>query len=162
MKIESIEKIFAIADAAKDVGEYELANDCFAVISDSVLSPEWRESGIFTRFYYEYSEDDIVVSLYSPMREGYYDLIAVRVERDYLCIPYPLLSAEFVNKVLRENLISFIPRLEHRRERLLLSDEQRNEAIADLRRRLAEEVDEETIIQCRKILFVEEVVEDVE
>jgi hypothetical protein len=176
-------KLFKIADAAKNIGDYETADRCFAVIAfcavmaqkhNIILADEAQD----VRFVYEYDETDddwslidtdddwsLNDSLFDPSGIGYYDLVAVALqgqkllggekEELYLCIPLPLLSRWFLNRLAEqgEEKLKLIPRRGHRRRRWRLTRERREAASRELRRRLQEEAWKVSRLACPLVLY---------
>ena len=96
----NIKNLFTLADSAKQIREYELANTIFALLAHHAITNP--QSGI--KFVYELSGDDIIENLANPHTSGYHDLPAVTYGNDcYLCIPIPLVNREFMNQFICSN-----------------------------------------------------------
>lgn len=110
-----IQELFDLANEAKSVGHYEIANKVFCILAYMKLN---GESSL--RFVYEWIGErwgDLIEHLANPHDDcngGYYDLPAVADSNgNYLCIPLPLLSREFMNKFVMAQP-EFTDQAEHR------------------------------------------------
>jgi len=150
----NFDNLFTIADAAKRVGDYEVANWCFAVMALEAITAAEHAEDPKVFFVYEYDDEDIVTALADPHGAGRYDLIAMvgMGEDDYLCIPMPLVSKWFINRLLIDG-VYMVPRNEYHRKYWRLTEERRAMASRDLRRRLAQEVDEETLERAVRLVL---------
>ena len=163
-----INKLFAIADAAKHIQAYDIANAIFAVIAKaaidnksfgSCIEPNAEAKKVHLQI--EMEGDDLIESLSDPNGTGYYDLPRLvkwgepllgtnrSLESHVLCIPLPLVSRYFCNMLVRlmnketHNMGGgILDRPAHERKYWRLGhDAERVEACRrDLRRRLLEEV----------------------
>lgn len=85
---QSINRLFEIIEEAKSAGEYEVANAAFFVLFD-----EWSQD--------EAHKKNFTITIETDDDGGewdmeYYDLVALRYDEHYACIPLPLLSPEQV------------------------------------------------------------------
>ncbi len=174
----SINKLFRVADAAKDCGMYDIANAAFAVIAYQAIAAQRFGSHAETSdasrvaFLYECDGDDLIGALTDPDGIGYYDLPALSFhgptlmggasEAHYLCIPLPLVSRFFINNMVR--LIRkddtygtcWVERRSHERRHWRLSNERWEAARRDLWRRLLAEVGEDFVqMAAGAILYIE-------
>ena len=173
----NINNLFRIAEAAKNVGDYGIANACFAVIASQAIIAQKFGSRVSdcdaarVAFLYESDDDDIIGALADPDGAGYYDLPALsyygttlmggETESHYLCIPLPLVSRWFTNHMVKlmgretPNGTVWVDRREHRRSFWRMSWERREAARRDLSRRLVEEAGELLYDACNLVLYQE-------
>jgi hypothetical protein len=145
----NVEKLFRLADEAKDAYNYRFANKVFAVLAfEAIMAQKYGKPSAGDdihriRFFYETDADDVIEAMCSPYGTGYYDLPALSFSGEggnyYLCIPLPLVSRWFLIHMLwlRPHIIS---RGSHDRRHLFLSDEERERVYCELERQFAEEV----------------------
>lgn len=116
----NINKLFQIADAAKHIQAYDIANTVFAVLAQHAInnksygcttSPDPEAQKV--HFQIEMEGDDLIESLSDPNGAGYYDLPRLvkwgdklmgtngALESHILCIPLPLVSRWFTNHMVR-------------------------------------------------------------
>lgn len=177
----NINKLFTIANAAKNIAAYDIANDIFAVIASEAIKNQAFSMSRYPNkeakkvsFQIETEGDDLIESLSDPDGYGYYDLprlvkwgeplmgTAGQLESHVLCIPLPLVSRYFCNMLVRlmhretHNIgPGIVERNDHSRSpwRLGHDAEKRDACYRDLYRRFLEEVSQEEIgIAKRKIL----------
>ena len=183
----NINNLFIIADAAKKIQDYSIANAVFAVIAKAAIdnqafgsthSPDVEASKI--HFQFETEGDDLIESLAYPNTVGYYDLprlmkygepmvdINGKLDMYTLCIPLPLVSRYFCNMMVslmdRETYNmepAIIEREQHDRQYWRLShDPQRVEACRrDLWRRLLVEASQEQIDEAKNLILFQHVAE---
>jgi len=177
----NINKLFQIADAAKHIQAYDIANTVFAAIAQhainnqafgSCIEPDAEAQKI--NFQIEMEGDDLIESLSDPNGAGYYDLPRLTkwgdklmgtngaLESHVLCIPLPLVSRYFCNMLVRlmdketHNMGGgMLERTTHERKYWRLGhDTEKVEACRrDLHRRLLGEVNQDEIdYACRLIL----------
>ncbi len=107
MNIEWIVALFNLADQAKNVSEYKVANLCFALIFDAILDCRDDHALVI-----EWESDDYT--------ETYYDIAVVRLEKKNLslCIPGPLLNKEaaLIAIKLAASKKRLIDRIDHKRK----------------------------------------------
>lgn len=115
-----INKLFQIADAAKHIQDYSIANAIFAVIAKAAIDSqsfgstcEPNKEAAKIHFQLETEGDDLIESLSDPDGYGYYDLPRLMkwgekmmgtpgaLEAHVLCIPLPLVSRYFCNMFVR-------------------------------------------------------------
>jgi hypothetical protein len=171
----NINTIFRIADAAKNIRDYKIANAAFAVIAACAVNAKKYGSQVGdcdasrVAFLYEYDHDDIIGALADPDGAGYYDLPALsfygptlmggETESHYLCIPLPLVSRWFTNHMIRlitkdtPNETCWIDRRPHSRSFWRMSYERQQAARRDLWRRLVEEAGEEMLCYARNLVL---------
>lgn len=107
-----IKKLFAVADDAKNVGDYESANKIWAFLFEGAF----RSNHCSVRFEYETDGGDphydlAVLVLEGPVIEGHV------VDERRLCIPVPLLSTGAVARFFRDGRVKNMDREVHNRER---------------------------------------------
>lgn len=173
----NINKLFDIADAAKMIQAYDIANTVFAVIANEAIANQ--AFGVKTEpdaeaqrinFQIETEDDDLIEILCDQDGAGYYALprmtkygrrlLGGRTEVHVLCIPLPLVSRfycnMFVRLMYRETYNmgpAILDRGEHSRGFWRLNAERTEACRRDLMRRLLEEVSVEEIELARfKIL----------
>ena len=111
IQTENINKLFALAENAKNIQDYKTANEIFAVLAIGAL-----DDGSGLHFQYEQANDNLIRSLSDPDGDGYYDLPAVAdANGNYPCIPLPLVSESFMDDFIKKGAI-FQERQEHNRE----------------------------------------------
>lgn len=177
----NINKLFQIADAAKHIQAYDIANAIFAVLANEAINNQTFGSCIEPNaeakkihFQIEMEGDDLIESLAYPNSAGYYDLPRLvkwgdklmgtngALESHVLCIPIPLVSRYFCNMLVRlmdretHNMGGgILERPAHDRQYWRLGhDTEKVEACRrDLTRRMYDEVSQEEIeLACRLIL----------
>ena len=169
----NINNLFRIADAAKHIRDYSIANAIFAVIAKAAIDNklfglyiEPNPEAVQVHFQIETEGDDLIESLAYPNSAGHYDLSRLvkwgepllgtnrSLESHVLCIRLPLVSRYFCNMLVRlmdrETLNmggGILERPAHEWKYWRLGhDAERVEACRrDLRRRLLEEVSQEEI-----------------
>lgn len=157
-------RLFDLAHAAKQCGEYQLANQIFAVLAYTAISGNVGEYGVYIGYEQDPGRDDIIESLSDPDGAGYYDLpFLFSTANDYTCIPLPLVSRHFMNHIVWRCAV-WCDRDEdgHIRNHWRLShDAKRQEAAQrDLWRRFSELVPDEMIaLAVRAILAPPEIEE---
>ena len=181
----NINKLFQIADAAKHIQAYDIANAIFAVLAKEAINSKAFGSCIEPNaeakkihFQIEMEGNDLIESLAYPNSAGYYDLPRLvkwgdklmgtngALESHVLCIPLPLVSRYFCNMLVRlmnketHNMGGgILDRPTHERQYWRLGhDTKKVESCRrDLWRRLHEEVSQDEIdAACRLILAHEE------
>lgn len=181
----NVNNLFVIADAAKHIQAYDIANSIFAVLAKiaidnksygSTIEPDAEAKRI--NFQIEMEGDDLIESLSDQDGAGYYDLPRLvkwgeklmgtngRLESHALCIPLPLVSRYFCNMIVRlmnretHNMGGgILDRPQHQRQywRLGHDSEKTNACYRDLWRRFREEVSQENInLACSLILRQQE------
>ena len=148
--------LFRLADAAKNCGDYELANEIFAVLAQACL-----ENIADIKIGYEQNQDesDIVKNLNAPDGAGYMDLPFLFDRENYLCIPLPLVSRYFRNHIVWQCAEwNYRERASHnRRHWRLQHDGERNAAARrDLRRRFYNEAAPTKVAQCVGVILKED------
>lgn len=176
----NIENLFIIANAAKNIQAYDIANQAFAVIAHQAITNQGygmtidpNEQSYKVAFLYESDSDDLIGSLSDQDGAGYYDLPKLTMHGRrcsyQLCIPLPLVSRWYCNWMLRliardyHNSTSYVERGEHDRNfwRLGHNQEKADACYRDLWRRFRAEVDQEQIdLACSLVLRQREVVEE--
>jgi hypothetical protein len=180
MKIMNINNLFDIADAAKMVQAYDIANTIFAVIANeavdnqafgSTVTPDTEARQI--NFQIETEDDDLIEILSDQDGAGYYALprltkygrrlLGGRTEVHVLCIPLPLVSRFYCNMFVRlmhreTNMMgpAILERGEHSRGFWRLNAERTEACRRDLMRRLLDEVSLEEIELARFKILREE------
>lgn len=153
----STKALFSLAHAAKQCGEYEVANQIFAVLAHRAITGNVGDSGVYIGYEQDQSREDIISNLSDPDGAGYYDLpYLFSTADDYLCIPLPLVSRHFRNHIVwRSCLWSDREDGGHNRNHWRLGHNvyHRIAMRRDLRRRLLELVSQPEIdTACRVIL----------
>lgn len=97
-KNTQMEKLFTLANEAKDVREYALANTIFAfLISESTqLEGSWMTFEDPFRLQWETADEEG-----RTPSEVYYDLVGLEFGEHYLCLPAPLLKRDVAISVLK-------------------------------------------------------------
>lgn len=133
-----IQELFDLANDAKSVEMYEVANKVFCILANMKLN---GESSL--RFVYEWIGErwgDLIEHLANPHDDcsgGYYDLPAVADESgNYLCIPLPLLSREFMNRFIMSQP-EFTDQAEHDRKYVEMEEAGKAAFIQSLNERLS-------------------------
>jgi hypothetical protein len=131
--------LFQLADAAKNCGDYELANQIFACLAFQAITGDPGANNVWIGYEQDPSREDIVENLADPDCAGYYDLpFLFDGDGNYVCIPLPLVSRHFCNHVVwRCQAWSDREQGDHSRKhwRLSHSDDNRQTASRDLWRR---------------------------
>lgn len=159
-------QLFDLAHAAKQCGEYQLANQIFAVLAHRAITGKAGEHGLYIGYEQDPCRDDIVENLSDPDGAGYYDLPFVfTADNDYLCIPLPLVSRHFINHIVWRCAI-WCDRDEdghHRNHWRLSHDTKRQEsAQRDLWRRFANLVPDEVVTQAVRVMLAPPEIEESE
>lgn len=148
IQTENINKLFDIAESAKSIQDYGLANKAFAVLATAALDDN---SGL--HFEYEQANDDLIQSLANPDADGYYDLPAVAdVNGNYLCIPLPLVSQSFVNDFIKKGAI-YQERREHSREYSVLEGAELESFGLSIRQQFESVMDVEIVERCTNLVL---------
>lgn len=177
----NINNLFTIADAAKMIQAYDIANSIFAVIAEAAITNQAfchtrkpDDEATHINFQIETEDDDLIEILSDPNNAGYFALprlvkwgkpligTSQMLESHVLCIPLPLVSRYYCNMMVRlmkketYNMGSaIIDRDKHCRHfwRLKHDNERKEACRRDLLRRLFDEVSQDEIDEaCKKIL----------
>lgn len=175
----NINTLFRIADAAKHIQAYDIANAIFAVIAAEAIKSkafggvaEPNPEAVRVHFQIEMEGDDLIESLAYPNTVGYYDLPRLTkygerqmggpYEAFALCIPLPLVSRYFCNMLVRlmdresHNMGGgILDRPPHERKYWRLSAEKTEACRRDLWRRLYEEVAPEEVESSKLLILAQ-------
>ena len=155
------QKLFELADAAKNCGEYVLANQIFAVLAHAAITGAPGENDVFIGYEQDPSRDDIVENLADPNWAGYYDLPFVfDNNNNYLCIPLPLVSRHFCNHIVWR-CVAWCDReqCDHSRNHWRLGNHAQA-AKRDLWRRFAELADAHTVAAAVRVILAPPEIEE--
>lgn len=140
-----IQKLFAIEDAAKNVGLYDIANSVFATLLAAYQAAASEENSVLADIIVAIeTEGDVAESLAEPEGSGYYDLPNLLLNGAEgimagMCIPLPLLSEKalkYLGECYSDGSLWVIERGEHSRKVNFLEGEEAVKAEEELLQRL--------------------------
>ena len=125
-----VRNLFAIAEEAKKIRAYDIANKCFEIL----MSFAYLNKGELKLVYEKARDWNIVDALSDPNGFGYHDLVAVAKGKEYLCIPLPLVTQACIDAMLIRGL-RFVKKHDHNREFVEIAEDERLNEISRLTKR---------------------------